>query len=106
MLTAVIGVCLRPALQAVIGNIKEEIEKAPLPIVHYGLDLWTCTCSGRNVIHVHVFLVDGNFILRHALLAVSYDTLNFVPSLVGSLPIGQVVLVQGRNGDAHVRNYK
>ena len=86
--------------------MKEEIDEAPLPIVHYGLDLWTCTRSGRKFMDVHVFLVDSNSILRHALLAVSYDTLNFVPSLVGSLPIGQDVLVQGRNGVAHVRNYK
>ncbi|CAN0133359.1 unnamed protein product, partial [Pylaiella littoralis] len=29
--------------KAVMGNLKEEIENALLPIIHYGLDLWTCT---------------------------------------------------------------
>ena len=75
MSTAVIGVCLRPASQAVMGNMKEEIDEAPLPIVHYGLDLWTCTRTGRKFIDVHTFLVDSNFTLRHALLAVSHESL-------------------------------
>ena len=51
--------------------MKEEIQKAPLPIIHYGLDLWTCKVSGRKYIDVHVFYVDSDFILRHALIAVS-----------------------------------
>lgn len=74
MLTAAIGVCLRPAMQAVMGNMKEEIEKALLPIIHYGVDLWTCTTSGRKFIDVHAFHVDSNFTLHHALLAVSHET--------------------------------
>lgn len=61
-------------MQAVVGNMREEIEKAPLPIVHYGVDLWTCTRSGRKFIDVHAFHVDSNFTLRHALLAVSHET--------------------------------
>ena len=83
MSTAVIGVCLRPALQAVMGNMKEEIDEAPLPIVHYGLDLWTCTRSGRKFIDVHTFLVDSNFTLRHALLAISDESYFGVCSLSG-----------------------
>ena len=82
MLSAAIGVCLRPASQAVMGNMKEEIEKAPLPIIHHGVDLWTCTRSGRKFIHVHAFHVDSNFILRLALLAVSHEIVEYVPSLV------------------------
>ncbi|CAN0068471.1 unnamed protein product, partial [Pylaiella littoralis] len=58
--------------KAVVGNMREEIEKAPLPIVHYGVDLWTCTRSGRKFIDVHAFHVDSNFTLRHALLAVKH----------------------------------
>lgn len=54
-----------------MGNMLEEIEKAPLPSVHFGVDLWTCKKSGRKYIDVHVFYVDSNFEMQHALLAVS-----------------------------------
>lgn len=57
--------------QVVMGNMVEEMKKAPLPIVHYGVDLWTCKKSSRKYIDVHVFYVDSNFQLQHALLAVS-----------------------------------
>lgn len=59
------------APQAVVGNMLEEIGKALLPCVHYGVDLWTCNKFGRKYINVHVFHVSSNFELRHALLAVS-----------------------------------
>lgn len=55
-----------------MGNMSEEINKALLPIVHYGVDLWTCKTSGMKFIDVHAFLVDSNFELRHVLLAVSW----------------------------------
>lgn len=95
-LSALIGVCvcLRPALQAVMGNLKEEIENALLPIIHYGLDLWTCTRSGRKFLDVHVFYVDGKFVLRHALLAVSHD-LNFVPSLLAPCQFAKLMFGGG-----------
>ncbi|CAN0390869.1 unnamed protein product, partial [Ascophyllum nodosum] len=35
-------------------------------------DLWTCKVSGRKYLDVHVFYVDSNFILRHALIAVKH----------------------------------
>ena len=57
--------------QAVMGNMHEEMKKARLPIVHYGVDLWTCKTSSRKYIDVHVFYVDSTFQLKHALLAVS-----------------------------------
>ncbi|CAB1115843.1 unnamed protein product [Ectocarpus sp. CCAP 1310/34] len=41
------------ATKAVMGNMSEEIKKAPLPIVHYGVDLWTCKTSGMKFIDVH-----------------------------------------------------
>ncbi|CAB1105955.1 unnamed protein product [Ectocarpus sp. CCAP 1310/34] len=56
----------------VVGNMQEEINKAPLPIIHYGLDLWTCKVSGRKYLGVHVFYVDSNFSLRHALISVKH----------------------------------
>ena len=28
--------------------MQEEIKKATLAIIHYGLDLWTCKVSGRH----------------------------------------------------------
>ncbi|CAM9505990.1 unnamed protein product [Ectocarpus sp. 8 AP-2014] len=58
--------------QAVLGNMQEEIKKATLPIIHYGLDLWTCKISWRKYLSVHVSYVDRNFTLRHALLAVKH----------------------------------
>ena len=60
-----------PPSQEVIGSMHEEIKKAPLPIIHYGLDLWTCKTSGRKHLGVHIFYVDSNFTMRHALIAVS-----------------------------------
>lgn len=51
--------------------MQEEIKKATLPIIHYGLDLWTCKLSGLKYLGIHVFYVDSNFQLRHALLSVS-----------------------------------
>lgn len=65
-----------------MGNMTQEIKKAPLPIIHYGLDLWTCTVSGRKFLDVHVFYVDGDFNLRHALLAVSELRKSQPPSAV------------------------
>jgi len=59
------------APQAVMGNMLTEIEKAPLPIMHYGIDLWQCKTSGLKYIDVHLFYVDSNFELKDALLAVS-----------------------------------
>lgn len=60
-----------PSSQVVVGNLQEEIQKATLPIIHYGLDLWTCKVSGRKYLGTHVFYVDSKFVLRHALIAVS-----------------------------------
>ena len=53
--------------QAVVGNMLEEIRKAPLPIFHQGLDLWTCKVSGRKYLAIHGFYVDSNFVLRNVL---------------------------------------
>eukprot|EP00752_Nemacystus_decipiens_P002422 g2283.t1 len=41
--------------KAVMGNMLKEIEKAPLPIMHYGIDLWQCKTSGLNEILFIVF---------------------------------------------------
>lgn len=62
---------LLPDSQTVVGSMQEEIQKAPLPIIHYGLDLWTCKVSGRKYLDFHVFYVDNNFVQQHALIAVS-----------------------------------
>ena len=37
-----------PSSQVVVGNMQEEIKKATLAIVYYGLDLWTCKVPGRH----------------------------------------------------------
>lgn len=57
--------------QVVIGSIQEDIKEAALPIIHYGLDLWTCKVSGRKYLGIHVSWVDSTFDLRHALISVS-----------------------------------
>ena len=54
--------------QVVIGNLV-EIKKAPLPIFHQGLDLWTCKVSGRKYLAIHGFYVDSKFVLRNVLLS-------------------------------------
>eukprot|EP00752_Nemacystus_decipiens_P010971 g9750.t1 len=60
------------AKKAVVGNMQQEIAKATLPIIHYGLDLCTCKASGRRFLRVYVSYVDSNFALQHALLAVKH----------------------------------
>ena len=62
--------------QVVIGNLV-EIKKAPLPIFHQGLDLWTCKVSGRKYLAIHGFYVDSKFVLRNVLLSVSAPILEF-----------------------------
>ena len=59
------------APQAVVGNMMTEIDRAPLPIMHYGIDLWQSKTSGLKYIGVHLFYIDGNFELKHKLIAVS-----------------------------------
>eukprot|EP00903_Cladosiphon_okamuranus_P013418 g12500.t2 len=58
--------------KVVMGNMHEEMKKAPLPILHYGVDLWTCKTSSRKFIDFHVFYVDSNFELQHTILAVKH----------------------------------
>ena len=61
--------------QVVVGNMVEDIKKAPLPIFHQGLDyLWICNASGRKYLAVHGFYVDSKFVLRNVLLSVSVPT--------------------------------
>ncbi|CAB1102250.1 unnamed protein product [Ectocarpus sp. CCAP 1310/34] len=49
-----------------------EIERAPLPIVHYGIDLWQCKITGLKYIDGHVCYVNSNFELQYALLSVKH----------------------------------
>lgn len=49
----------------------EEVKKAPLPILHHVIDIWTDKASGRKFLGVHVFHVTANFDLKHTLLSVS-----------------------------------
>ncbi|CAB1119309.1 unnamed protein product [Ectocarpus sp. CCAP 1310/34] len=58
--------------KAVVGNMLTEIERAPLPIVHYGIDLWQCKITGLKYIDVHVCYVNSNLELQHELLAVKH----------------------------------
>ncbi|CAN0031201.1 unnamed protein product [Scytosiphon promiscuus] len=58
--------------EAAIGSMLKDIKKAPLPILHYGLDLWTCRVSGRKFLRIHGFYVDSDFILRKVLLGVKH----------------------------------
>ena len=63
--------------QVVVGNMVEEIKKAPLPIFHQGLDLWTCNVSERKYLAIHGFYVDSKFVLQNVLLSVSVPILEF-----------------------------
>ena len=57
--------------QVVVGNMVEEIKKAPLPIFHQGgLDMWTCKVSGRKYLAIHGFYVDSKFVLQNGPAAV------------------------------------
>ncbi|CAM9672446.1 unnamed protein product, partial [Hapterophycus canaliculatus] len=58
--------------KVVMGNMLNEIKTAPMPIIHYGIDLWTCKISGLKYIDVHLFYVDSNFEQQHALLSVKH----------------------------------
>ena len=60
-----------PPLQAVVGDLNEEVEKATLPIVHYMLDGWTCKTSGLKFLGFHVHYVNFAFEMKDALLSVS-----------------------------------
>lgn len=58
-------------LQAVARDMKKEVDKAVLPIVHYMLDAWTCKSSGLKFLGFHLYYVDSAFELQDALLSVS-----------------------------------
>lgn len=49
----------------------DEVKKAPLPILHHMIDIWTDKGSGRKFLGVHVSHVDANFELKDTLLSVS-----------------------------------
>lgn len=57
--------------QAVVGSMREDMQQATLPIIHYQVDLWACEVSARKFVGVHVYWVTSELKLRHALLAVS-----------------------------------
>lgn len=57
--------------QAVVGSMREDMQQATLPIIHYQVDLWACEVSARKFLGLHVYWVTSEFKLRHALLAVS-----------------------------------
>lgn len=58
-------------MQVVVGGMRDEVEKAPLPILHHMVDLWTCKASGRKFLGFHVFWVTSDFEMKDALLSVS-----------------------------------
>ena len=58
----------------VVRNMVEEIKKAPVPIFHQVLDLWTCKVSGRKYLAIQGFYEDSKFVLRNVLLRVSVPT--------------------------------
>lgn len=57
--------------QKILDGLKEAIAEAPLPIVHFSVDLWTCKVSTDKYIGIHIFWVDGKAEFRHALVSVS-----------------------------------
>ena len=59
------------SLQVVVGNMAEEVQRAPLPILHHMVDIWTEKGSQRKFVAVHLAYVNSNFELRDALLSVS-----------------------------------
>ena len=54
-----------------MGNILDEVKKAPLPILHHMIDIWTDKGSGRKFLGVHLSHVNANFELKETLLSVS-----------------------------------
>ncbi|CAB1099071.1 unnamed protein product [Ectocarpus sp. CCAP 1310/34] len=56
--------------KVVVGNMVQEVERAPLPILHHNIDIWTDKGSGRKFLGLHVFYVDANFELKDALLSI------------------------------------
>jgi len=57
-----------------VGNMLEEVRKAPLPILHHMIDIWTDKGSGRKFLGVHLFYVTASFEMKHALLCVSANS--------------------------------
>lgn len=57
--------------QVLVGGLTEEVQQAPLPIIHHQPDLLTCKVSGNKFFGAHVFWVDRNFEMKDALLSVS-----------------------------------
>ena len=54
------------SLQVVVGNMAEEVQRAPLRILHHMVDIWTDTGSQRKFVAVHLAYVNSNFELRDA----------------------------------------
>lgn len=54
-------------MQVVVGNMLEEVRKAPLPILHHMIDIWTDKGSGRKFLGVHVYYCTAAFEMKHAL---------------------------------------
>lgn len=58
-------------MQVIVHGLKEEVEAAPLPILHFTLDIWTSKVSGDKYLGMHIFWADSNFSVRHAEIGVS-----------------------------------
>ncbi|CAN0267242.1 unnamed protein product, partial [Ectocarpus sp. 4 AP-2014] len=56
--------------KAVLGDMLQEVRRAPLPILHHMIDIWTDKPSGRKFLGVHLFYVTANFELRQALISI------------------------------------
>jgi len=63
--------CCTLALKKMLEGLSDAIAEAPLPIVHFSVDLWTCKVSGNKYIGIHIFWVDSKAVFKHALVAVS-----------------------------------
>ena len=86
----------------VVGNMAEEVQRAPLPILHHMVDIWTDKGSQRKFVAVHLAYVNSNFELRDALLSVSERSPVLKPMFLFSPFRFVIVLILGGLGlDGH-----
>ena len=58
-------------MHVIVHGLKEEVEAAPLSILHFILDISTRTLSGDKYLRTHVFWADSSLTLHHAEIGVS-----------------------------------
>lgn len=73
------------SFKKVLEGLAEAIAEAPLLIVHFSVDLWTCKVSGKKFIGICIFWVTAKGVLKHALVAVRSSLRSLVYRYINSL---------------------